>query len=396
MREQRKTGSRPGYVASQDQIRPNTSNVGTLQGEFAGDVHIGASPSVVRRPTNPSASALRQPDASVAQFRARIARASHREKPGLVLLGPEASTSALSAALATGHFGHWKIVESLRDDLADDIAKLRDLVRRRAVDTVVLAMPTGSANRIRRLCEDLVDLPVGLYLGIDPDVVGTFARTIRRIDRLPFPELLPPPHGLWRRAAKRLFDLAFVIAALPVVAPVLAISAIAIRIESRGPILFSQWRFGRGNKPVLIWKFRTMFADRGDPTGEKRTLARDPRVTKVGRFLRRSSIDELPQLFNILRGEMSVVGPRPHAMQMRVNGIYYFDAVAGYGFRHRVKPGLTGWAQINGWRGEVDTLEKAHRRVEMDLWYIARWSVTLDAWIVLRTVFGGFASPGAD
>jgi lipopolysaccharide/colanic/teichoic acid biosynthesis glycosyltransferase len=139
-----------------------------------------------------------------------------------------------------------------------------------------------------------------------------------------------------------------------------------------------------------------MYADRGDPSGEQRTIARDPRVTRIGRFLRRTSIDEMPQLINVLRGEMSLVGPRPHATHMRVDGLYYHDAVAGYRFRHRVKPGLTGWAQVNGWRGEVDTMEKAHRRLELDLWYIQRCSLALDTWIVLRTAFGGFASPRAD
>ena len=135
----------------------------------------------------------------------------------------------------------------------------------------------------------------------------------------------------------------------------------------------------------MIYKFRTMRTDMGDPTGAVRTLARDSRVTSVGRVLRRLSLDELPQFINVARGEMSLVGPRPHPTHMKVEGNYYFEAVVAYRARHRVLPGITGWAQINGSRGEIDTLEKARRRIELDLWYIANWSPVLDLWIILRT-----------
>lgn len=139
-----------------------------------------------------------------------------------------------------------------------------------------------------------------------------------------------------------------------------------------------------------------MCTERGDTTGAARTLARDPRVTRVGRILRRLSFDELPQLLAVLRGEMSLVGPRPHATHMMVEGAYYFDAVDFYRARHRMLPGITAWAQVNGSRGEVDTVEKARRRVELDLWYVANWSPALDLWIILRTVFGAFVTLKAD
>jgi lipopolysaccharide/colanic/teichoic acid biosynthesis glycosyltransferase len=161
-------------------------------------------------------------------------------------------------------------------------------------------------------------------------------------------------------------------------------------------VLFRQWRFGLGNRPIFVLKFRTMRIEGCDATGERRTVARDSRVTRVGRFLRRTSIDELPQLINVLRGEMSLVGPRPHPLHMRVGDSYYFDAVSRYRVRHLVKPGITGWAQINGSRGEVDTLEKARRRVELDLWYLQNWSLVLDFRILLSTALGRFGTWHAD
>lgn len=197
-------------------------------------------------------------------------------------------------------------------------------------------------------------------------------------------------------SAKRLFDIILAICTLVAVAPLLALVALIIRLESPGPILFSQLRFGRGKQLFRLWKFRTMKVVSADASGAQRTLAWDPRVTRVGRFLRRTSIDELPQLFNVLAGHMSLVGPRPHTPHMRVGETYFFEAVSNYHMRHVIRPGLTGWAQVNGSRGEVDTLEKACRRVELDLWYVDNRSALLDLKIMVRTVLGGFLSLRAD
>ncbi|MGG5891094.1 sugar transferase [Falsiroseomonas sp. HC035] len=198
------------------------------------------------------------------------------------------------------------------------------------------------------------------------------------------------------RVTKRAFDLALAIPLLVLVLPVLIGAALAVRFETRGAVFFSQLRFGRGNSLVRVWKLRTMYVHLGDRSGAQHTEARDPRVTRVGRILRRTSIDELPQLLNVLRGEMSLVGPRPHASQMKVAGEYYYDAVDAYALRHVVKPGITGWAQINGSRGAVTTLNQARRRVDLDLWYIDNWSIRLDLWILVRTAIGGFISFRAD
>ena len=159
-----------------------------------------------------------------------------------------------------------------------------------------------------------------------------------------------------------------------------------IKLDSRGPVLFVQERFGFNNEVIPVLKYRTMYIDRGDRSGGQRTIRLDPRVTQVGRVIRALSIDELPQLINVLRSEMSIVGPRPHPIAMQAgNGALYGDAVAQYCHRHRVKPGITGWAQINGLRGEVDALQKARARVEHDLYYIEHWSPWLDLKILLKT-----------
>ncbi len=151
-------------------------------------------------------------------------------------------------------------------------------------------------------------------------------------------------------------------------------------------MLFRQKRFGFNNLDIEVLKFRSMYVDRQDASGAERTTRGDTRVTVVGRLIRRTSIDELPQLINVLRGEMSIVGPRPHATAMRVGDAYYHDAVRGYAARHRVKPGMTGLAQVRGLRGEIDTIERAKKRVEYDIYYIENWSPLLDLRIILETI----------
>jgi exopolysaccharide biosynthesis polyprenyl glycosylphosphotransferase len=168
--------------------------------------------------------------------------------------------------------------------------------------------------------------------------------------------------------------------------PVLACAALAIKLDSRGPVLFRQPRYGFNNQLINVYKFRSMYADKSDHAGSQLTQKNDPRITRIGRFLRRSSLDELPQFFNVLKGEMSIVGPRPHAVQAKAGSKLYEDVVSEYAARHRVKPGITGWAQVNGWRGETNTDEQILQRVDHDLHYINNWSLPLDVWIILLTI----------
>jgi lipopolysaccharide/colanic/teichoic acid biosynthesis glycosyltransferase len=162
--------------------------------------------------------------------------------------------------------------------------------------------------------------------------------------------------------------------------------AMAIKLDSPGPILFRQPRVGFNDQPFEVLKFRTMYAGVTDIVGERQAIRKDPRVTRIGAWLRRKSLDELPQLVNVLKGEMSLVGPRPHAHGTTVEGRLFHEAVSRYAARHRVKPGITGWAQVNGWRGETDVMLKLEERLRHDLYYVENWSVWLDFVILARTL----------
>jgi exopolysaccharide biosynthesis polyprenyl glycosylphosphotransferase len=204
---------------------------------------------------------------------------------------------------------------------------------------------------------------------------------------VPLIDLIDKPIGDWDVILKWLFDKGVAAAALLALAPLMALLALAIKLDSRGPVLFRQKRYGFNNELIEVLKFRSMYVDQTDANAGKLVTKGDPRVTRVGRVIRKTSLDELPQLINVLKGELSLVGPRPHALQAKAADRLYHEVVDGYFARHRVKPGITGWAQINGWRGETDTSEKIQRRVEHDLYYIDNWSVFLDLYILLKTPF---------
>jgi lipopolysaccharide/colanic/teichoic acid biosynthesis glycosyltransferase len=186
---------------------------------------------------------------------------------------------------------------------------------------------------------------------------------------------------------KRAEDLVVASVLLVSTFPVMLLSALSIKLDTRGPILFSQLRHGRDGQIIRIMKFRSMYFEASDELCERQSVRNDPRITRVGAFLRRHSLDELPQLLNVIRGDMSLVGPRPHALAMSVEGHPVEDVVPFYRERYSIKPGITGWAQINGSRGQLDTIEKAAERVELDLYYVRNWSLKLDLKILFRTVF---------
>lgn len=263
---------------------------------------------------------------------------------------------------------------------------LLDMARSGNLDQVVIALPRVGQARLDSICEQLSAAAIDVC--ILPREILELRATYRLnfIGELPVLRVWQQPVRDLDGVIKEVQDRVLAFAALVMLSPLMILTALAIRLESPGPILFVQRRFGFNNLEIKVLKFRSMYIDRGDLTGEERTVKDDPRVTRVGRFIRRTSIDELPQLFNVLRGEMSLVGPRPHATAMRVGERYYFDAVSGYSARHRVKPGITGLAQIRGLRGEIDTVERAKRRVEYDVYYIEHWSPLLDLRIILETV----------
>ena len=183
---------------------------------------------------------------------------------------------------------------------------------------------------------------------------------------------------------------------LLILSPILIAHGDRVKLDSRGPVFFRQKRYGFNNELIEVFKFRSMHVDQCDTTASKLVTRDDPRVTRVGRFIRKASIDELPQLFNVVfKGNLSLVGPRPHALHAKAENRLYDQVVDGYFARHKVKPGITGWAQINGWRGETDTEEKIQRRVEHDLYYIENWSVFFDLYIVAMTPFALVKSENA-
>jgi Undecaprenyl-phosphate glucose phosphotransferase len=259
------------------------------------------------------------------------------------------------------------------------------MIRRNLVDEVIIALPWSAEERVRDLTLKLATTPVRIRLA--PDLVGfQFAdRSFARRSGLPLLKILDRPIAGWSYVAKWLEDQLVAVILLILMAPVMLTVALAIKLDSPGPVLFRQRRFGFNDELIEVWKFRTMRADCADARADAQTTRNDPRVTRVGHLLRKYSIDELPQLFNVLRGEMSIVGPRPHAVATKADGRLLWEVVSGYAARHRVKPGITGWAQVNGWRGETNTIEKIHKRVEHDLYYIDNWSVWFDLSIILRT-----------
>jgi len=238
-------------------------------------------------------------------------------------------------------------------------------------------------HRLEVLCRSFSMLPAATYIVPSPETAGLVqCRAFSIGNRVVF-ELRRPPLSQAQMAAKRMVDLVFGALALIVLSPIMIAAAVAIRLDSKGPIFFRQARTGLDNRPFYIIKFRSMYVLENGPN-IRQACRNDPRVTCVGRFLRASSIDELPQLFNVLKGEMSLVGPRPHAL---AHDEFYAKQIASYELRQFVKPGITGWAQVNGLRGETASVESMCRRVEFDIWYAVNASLLLDFEIMARTVF---------
>jgi putative colanic acid biosynthesis UDP-glucose lipid carrier transferase len=271
---------------------------------------------------------------------------------------------------------------------------LDDLVRaakKGELDLIYIALPMRCEARIQALIAELADTTASVYLA--PEF---FASTLLQsrwmsLGGIPTVSVYETPFTGVEGGLKRLEDIVLSSLILLIIAIPMALIAIGVKLSSPGPVLFKQARYGLGGRKIEVWKFRSMtVTENGDqvPQAQKN----DPRVTKFGAFLRATSLDELPQFINVLRGDMSIVGPRPHAV---AHNEAYRAKINGYMLRHKVKPGITGWAQINGWRGETDTLDKMEGRIEHDLWYIRSWSVLLDLKIILKTILRGFTDRNA-
>jgi Undecaprenyl-phosphate glucose phosphotransferase len=271
------------------------------------------------------------------------------------------------------------------------LGKIDDIVefaRRTRLDLVLVSMPISAETRILEMLKKLWVLPVDIRLSAHTTKLRFRPRSYSYIGDVPTLDVFDQPITDWDVVMKALFDRVVGGLILIGLMPVMVLTALAIKLDSPGPVLFRQKRYGFNNERIDVFKFRSLYHDQADPLAAKVVTKDDPRVTRVGKFIRKTSIDELPQLFNVVfKGNLSLVGPRPHAVQGKLESRLFDEAVDGYFARHRVKPGITGWAQINGWRGEVNSQEKIQRRVEFDLYYIENWSVLFDTYIVLKTPF---------
>ncbi|MGL4726218.1 MAG: undecaprenyl-phosphate glucose phosphotransferase [Scandinavium sp.] len=276
-------------------------------------------------------------------------------------------------------------------DWAGNYEQLLDDARGGKIHNVYIALSMQDEVRIKDLVRDLADTTCSVILIPDVFTFNILHSRIDEVNGVPVVPLYDTPLSGLNRVIKRLEDIVLSSLILLLISPVLLCISLAVKFTSPGPIIFRQTRYGMDGIPIKVWKFRSMKVMENDAVVTQATQ-NDPRVTPVGNFLRRTSLDELPQFINVLTGGMSIVGPRPHAV---AHNEQYRQLIEGYMLRHKVKPGITGWAQINGWRGETDTLEKMEKRVEFDLEYIREWSLWFDIRIVFLTVFKGFVNKAA-
>jgi Undecaprenyl-phosphate glucose phosphotransferase len=324
--------------------------------------------------------------------------ADGRLKRRTVIVGGGQDAAELIGAIRKGAGSDVNLI-GLFDDRDDDrspeivlgcpklgrVSGLVEFARQTRVDLVIVSMPLSAEKRVLEMLKQLWVLPVDIRLSAHMSKLRFASSAYSYLGDVPLFDVADRPISDWNLVFKWLFD--HVVAALSIVllSPVMIATAIAIKLDSKGPVLFKQKRQGFNNELIEVYKFRSMYVEQADKSAARLVTKDDPRVTKVGRFIRKTSIDELPQLFNVLKGELSIVGPRPHALEAKAANVLYYEAVEGYFARHKVKPGITGWAQINGWRGETDTLDKIMQRVNHDLYYIEHWSILLDLYILVMT-----------
>jgi Undecaprenyl-phosphate glucose phosphotransferase len=328
-------------------------------------------------------------------FLRRLAKAGLFAR-NLVVLGEGAQLRALLTYLAASPPSFSSILGVFVDDHADlpesfsrwpilgRRADILNFTREHAVDDVFIALPWSATDKIKEISNTLREMPLNVYLAADLVGLQLSVRPApEHYGTVPVVELMGRPLSGWGGLWKTVLDYGIGIPLVVVLSPAMLLIAIAIKIDSRGPVLFKQARYGFVNRVFEIYKFRTMKHEPTKPDRVVQSTRDDPRVTPLGRLLRRTSLDELPQLFNVLNGTMSLVGPRPHAIDHNEE---FAQQVRGYFARHRVKPGLTGWAQVNGLRGEIKTVEDIEERVRYDTYYVENWSVLFDLKVLVRTL----------
>jgi Undecaprenyl-phosphate glucose phosphotransferase len=327
-----------------------------------------------------------------------LTRSGRLERRTAIVGGGEAGIGLIEA-LEGQHESGVRIVgvfDDRNDDRSPDtvggypkLGTVEDLVefaRRTHLDLVIFTLPISAESRLLHMLRKLWVLPIDIRLSAHMSKLRFRPHSYSYIGAVPVLDVFDKPIADWDMVIKMVFDRVVGTLALIALSPVMLITAIAVKLDSKGPVFFRQKRYGFNNEMIEVFKFRSMYTDQSDATAAKLVTKGDPRVTRVGRFIRKTSIDELPQLFNVVfSGNLSLVGPRPHAAHAKAQEQLYDQVVDGYFARHKVKPGITGWAQVNGWRGETDTEDKIQRRVEHDLYYIENWSVLFDIYILIMT-----------
>jgi putative colanic acid biosynthesis UDP-glucose lipid carrier transferase len=267
--------------------------------------------------------------------------------------------------------------------LLGTLRELADHVRRYGVDRIYISLPMASQPRILQLLDDLRDTTASIYFVPDIFLTDLIQGRLDNVDGIPVVSVCETPFTGLNGLVKRLSDILLSGVILFLLSPLMLAIAIGVKLSSPGPVLFRQRRYGLDGKEIVVYKFRSMtVCEDGDVI--RQATRNDHRITRLGALLRKTSLDELPQFINVLQGRMSVVGPRPHAV---AHNEQYRKLIKGYMVRHKVKPGITGWAQVNGCRGETEALEKMQARIDFDLQYLRNWSLKLDLMIVVRTAF---------
>ncbi|MDB5407865.1 MAG: undecaprenyl-phosphate glucose phosphotransferase [Rhodospirillales bacterium] len=299
--------------------------------------------------------------------------------------------SNISICELVGTFSVRRNTKSLEVEWMRATEDLINLARQTRIDEVIIAARRSRPD-VSAVVDRLSAIPVNIHFCSHLDVFTGSPSHLAAVTGLPLLGVRSRPLDGWDWVGKRTIDLILAGVAIVLLAPVMLLIALLIRVGSPGPALFRQHRYGFNNREIVVVKFRTMYVGAAVELEVRQATTGDPRVTGIGRLLRRTSLDELPQLINVMTGEMSLVGPRPHAI---THNKIYATLIDNYGARCRVKPGITGWAQVNGFRGETESLDKMRRRIEHDIFYIDNWSLLLDLKILLLTLIRGFVHPNA-
>jgi len=320
----------------------------------------------------------------------------------VALIGEGAAAADILHRTDEAHWAGYRVEAhfSSRDDANEvegdtsllPLNQLVETLHQKAIDEVWIALPLRDEARIQHILMLLRHEPISVRYAPDISSLRLLNHDISTILGLPMLDLRATPMqgiNLWLKAIE---DTLLASLILLLVSPLMLLIALGIKLTSPGPVLFKQQRHGWGGREIEVYKFRTMHLHDAAPNQVQQATRRDTRITPFGALLRRTSLDELPQFINVLQGRMSIVGPRPHAL---AHNEHYKELIDSYMLRHKVKPGITGWAQVNGYRGETDTLEKMQKRIEYDLYYIEHWSLGLDLKIIALTLFKGFSHPNA-